>query len=910
MSKKKVLLIGWDGADWKIINKLMDSGEMPTMAKFVEQGVMGNISTLDPPFSPMLWTTIATGVRPDKHGVLGFTEPSPDRLSVRPASSSSRKVKAIWNILTQKAYNTNVVGWWPSSPVEPINGIMISNHYHEIRTQELDKLPPHTVYPPQLTGLFSFLRVHPSELTQEHILPFVPLAGKVNQDNDKRLQSVAKIIAECTNVNTATSWIAENQDWDFLAVYYDSIDHFSHGFMNFHPPKMRGIPDDKFEIYQNVVKAGYMYHDMMLESLLKHTDENTTVIIVSDHGFHSDHLRPAVIPDEPAGPAYQHRDFGIFAMKGPNVKKDERVYGVSLLDITPTLLHLFDLPIGEDMDGVPIVQAFENPKEIKTIPTWEKVEGEAGMLPKNLQEDPFDANLALQQLVDLGYIEEPEEDMKKNVENVIKESKYNLGRVHLGAQKIEKAVVIFEELFEKEPFEGRFAFRLIECYKRLGEFQKINNIIETFVKSAESELLTKEEIKKLKEKMPTDISDEEREKIAKKKNRKIRKNKGLKRGIIQAKLVEGEMLEYNGKMKKALNKYVEVEKIASKSENVLIRIANLYLKIGNNQKAIKYFNKILEYNPDNHLAYYGIALANYNLKNYEKSVEYVLESVNLIYYNSEAHWLLGESLYNLNVVDRAVEALEVAIAISPNNSKARNKLIEIFEKDKKNSKKVEKLKNFYQEKNQEEVEEIDEFQNQAALNISRAGTNFETITVVSGLPRSGTSLLMQMLDKAGMQMFVDNVRQADDSNPKGYFEHEAVKSLARNKAWVNQAVGKVVKVVSHLLFHLPDNYHYKIIFVDRDLSQILKSQQKMLIKKGKNKKESYSITLEMSYKKNLEKVDKWAKTHYNVEILHVNFSNLINNGIVEAKKIIEFLNINAKPEDIAKAIDKKLHRTK
>ncbi|MEA3452582.1 MAG: alkaline phosphatase family protein, partial [Bacteroidota bacterium] len=373
MTKKKVMVVGWDGADWKIINKLMDSGDMPTMKKFVEEGVMGNIATLDPPFSPMLWTTMATGVRPDKHGILGFTEPAPDRMNIRPVSSASRKVKAIWNILTQEKYNANVVGWWPSYPVEPINGIMISNHYHEIRTNELDKLPPNTVHPPQLTGLFSHLRVHPSELTQEHILPFVPKAEKVDQDKEKRLQSIAKIIAECTNINNAATWIADNQDWDFLAVYFDSVDHFSHGFMNFHPPQMPGVSDKDFEIYNNVVIAGYKYHDMMLESLLKHTDENTTVIIVSDHGFHSDHLRPKIIPDEPAGPAYQHRDFGIFAMKGPNIKKDERVYGVSLINITPTLLYLFDLPIGEDMDGVPLVQAFENPKDIKTIPSWELV---------------------------------------------------------------------------------------------------------------------------------------------------------------------------------------------------------------------------------------------------------------------------------------------------------------------------------------------------------------------------------------------------------------------------------------------------------------------------------------------------------------------------------------------------------
>ncbi|MEA3450494.1 MAG: tetratricopeptide repeat protein, partial [Bacteroidota bacterium] len=465
--------------------------------------------------------------------------------------------------------------------------------------------------------------------------------------------------------------------------------------------------------------------------------------------------------------------------------------------------------------------------------------------------------------------------------------------------------------FEKEPFESRFAFRLIECYKRLGEFTKIQKILDGFLKAAKNELLTKEEIKELKLALPEDISDEEKQKLSKQKMKKIKKNKSLNRGIIQIKLVEGEIFEYQGKMKKALEKYVELEKIATKSENVLIRIANLYLKIGENNKAIEYFNKILALNPDNHMAFYGLALSYYNLKDYDNSVEFVLDSINLIYYNSEAHWLLGESLHNMGVVDKAVDALNVALAISPSNSKARNRLIEIYQKDLNEPNKVKILKDFYKKKDSENKAKSEENKiYKSSVNLVRSNINLETIYIVSGLPRSGTSLIMQMLEKAGMKMFVDNHRKADESNPKGYFEHEAVKSISRNKAWINQAVGKVVKVVSHLLFHLPANYHYKIVFADRDLNQIITSQQKMLEKNGKVSKASHSITLEMSYQKNLQKVDQWAKNHHNIEILHVEHSKLINNGFEEAKKIVKFLEINAQAEEMAKVIDKKLHRTK
>ena len=128
---KKVLLVGWDAADWKVIHKLMDEGRMPTVQRLVNNGTMGNLATLFPALSPMLWTSIATGKRPYKHGIYGFTEPTPDKLAVQPMTIMSRKCKAIWNILNQHEKKSLVVGWWPSHPAEPINGVMVSDFFHK-----------------------------------------------------------------------------------------------------------------------------------------------------------------------------------------------------------------------------------------------------------------------------------------------------------------------------------------------------------------------------------------------------------------------------------------------------------------------------------------------------------------------------------------------------------------------------------------------------------------------------------------------------------------------------------------------------------------------------------------------------------------------------------------------------------
>src|SRR5579862_398211 len=129
--RTRVLFVGWDAADWKVIRPLLDQGQMPNLARLIAGGVSGNLATLYPPLSPMLWTSIATGKRPGKHGIHGFIEPVPGGGGIRPISVLSRTARAVWNILNQNAKRCVVVGWWPSHPAEPIDGVMVSDFYHK-----------------------------------------------------------------------------------------------------------------------------------------------------------------------------------------------------------------------------------------------------------------------------------------------------------------------------------------------------------------------------------------------------------------------------------------------------------------------------------------------------------------------------------------------------------------------------------------------------------------------------------------------------------------------------------------------------------------------------------------------------------------------------------------------------------
>ncbi len=130
-SIRRLLLIGWDAADWQMIDPLIEAGKMPNLSRLIEGGVMASVATLQPIVSPMLWTSIATGKLADQHGILGFLEP--DRLhstlGVRPVSAASRRVKALWNLLDARGLDAHVVNWYASHPAEPLRGVTVSNRF-------------------------------------------------------------------------------------------------------------------------------------------------------------------------------------------------------------------------------------------------------------------------------------------------------------------------------------------------------------------------------------------------------------------------------------------------------------------------------------------------------------------------------------------------------------------------------------------------------------------------------------------------------------------------------------------------------------------------------------------------------------------------------------------------------------
>ena len=184
------------------------------------------------------------------------------------------------------------------------------------------------------------------------------------------------------------------------------------------------------------------------------------------------------------------------------------------------------------------------------------------------------------------------------------------------------------------------------------------------------------------------------------------------------------------------------------------------------------------------------------------------------------------------------------------------------------------------------------------------------ITVVSGLPRSGTSLMMKMLAEGGMPVITDEVRYADSDNPNGYFEFETVRQMsAGNVKWLADANGKAVKVISALLEYLPSNYSYKIIFLERDVHEILASQRKMLM--NRNEKEmGNEAEIEAQIQKHLSAMKPWLVRQPNIEVLYVNYNTLMTEPEPVCEQITDFLDLPLNQTRMLAVPDKQLYRNR
>jgi len=187
-----------------------------------------------------------------------------------------------------------------------------------------------------------------------------------------------------------------------------------------------------------------------------------------------------------------------------------------------------------------------------------------------------------------------------------------------------------------------------------------------------------------------------------------------------------------------------------------------------------------------------------------------------------------------------------------------------------------------------------------------------SIVVVSGLPRSGTSMMMKMLHAGGMDLATDNIRTADEDNPKGYFEHERVKELDKggDKSWLGEFRGRTIKIISFLLPDLPGDYHYKVIFMRRHLEEVIASQNKMLVRRGEPTDEANDAKMIKSYRMHLRKVDFLLEDETHFSSLDVDYREVLERPAEHAAHIRRFVGMDLDIDKMAGAVDRQLYRNR
>ncbi len=186
----------------------------------------------------------------------------------------------------------------------------------------------------------------------------------------------------------------------------------------------------------------------------------------------------------------------------------------------------------------------------------------------------------------------------------------------------------------------------------------------------------------------------------------------------------------------------------------------------------------------------------------------------------------------------------------------------------------------------------------------------ETVAIVSGLPRSGTSMMMKMLAAGGLEPLTDNIRTADEDNPKGYFEFERVKQIEHDKAWLEDARGRVVKLISALLKHLPPAYNYKVVFMQRAMPEILASQRQMLIRRGEPADSIPDDRMAAMFEKHVAQVESWLAAQPNIDVLYVSYNEVIKDPRLHGERINEFLGGSLKVDEMVGVVDRALYRQK
>ena len=359
-----LLVVGWDGGDWKLLDPLMQRGLLPNLSALVARGRTWNLETVNPMISPLIWTTLATGRSPVDHGIADFQELDPKTRARLPISGWSRKVPAIWNVASAKGLKVGVVGWWATWPAEKVNGFFVSDRASPVLfPAEVLSGSPALTWPEGLAegvrlvgrrdGTPGFDEVsHALHVTKAEF----DAAVAAKKGLADPITGYQKIMGS-TRVYARTALeLYDREKPDLLMVYFEGTDEIGHLLARFYPPKLPTISEEDFRKYEGGVAAYFQEADRILGEFLKRAEKaGANLVLLSDHGFKWGADRPASSSSIQFDTAFLwHESPGILVAAGPAFPAAAARGKAGIFDVTPTLCRLLGLPGDPSFEGRPV----------------------------------------------------------------------------------------------------------------------------------------------------------------------------------------------------------------------------------------------------------------------------------------------------------------------------------------------------------------------------------------------------------------------------------------------------------------------------------------------------------------------------------------------------------------------------
>jgi predicted AlkP superfamily phosphohydrolase/phosphomutase/Tfp pilus assembly protein PilF len=360
----RVAIFAIDGADWELLSELSDDGRIPNIAALAKNGVTANLQSIQPTVSPLVWATAATGVAPDRHGVIDFL----DRAQSRPVDATARRSPAIWEIAEAFGRHSTVVNWWTTWPPLPA-------HADEPTTTLYDTpvVPtPQAIYPARHANRVARLIVPAQTVGYGQAGRFLNITAKEFEDaigtpgaNDP-VEIFRDTLAKTWSDHRVAMELYQADAPLLFMMSFDGTDTVNHLFAPYHPPYREGMDSGNFRKYWPTVANYYSEVDRLIGEWMKVLTDDTTVMIVSAHGFRWGKTRPRV---QPLGRAAlsDHRGTGVFIAFGNHVNGGRRGFQMSIYDLAPTVLAILGLPKSSEMPGNVATWAINNVSPVESV---------------------------------------------------------------------------------------------------------------------------------------------------------------------------------------------------------------------------------------------------------------------------------------------------------------------------------------------------------------------------------------------------------------------------------------------------------------------------------------------------------------------------------------------------------------